>query len=671
MNRPSTPPLDSTAPQTGSQSTPESEQDRSGSASKDGATSSTPSSTSTLTPTQPSNEPPAASSAESSTLAPAGTGQSKSASAPSSAAKGKAHARTLSAGAMPPASPTRVSQSALSAKTLSQLGGGSSIGGGSGRDRQPSASSALTSSSGLHRGQSSYSRSDAATETESIVSVEDFGEVSDAGLGYEEGHQFGQAKTAKGGTSQRTRADTKGKGAAVNPAMRRASTAPLQPGRGPKGRSVSRSRGRADDTDDDDEDEGQMVRARAMSPAPALLNAASQNKEEDDEVERIDRGEELVRKRWKEKQRLKKVSARAQCLHYAPAHSLATQEAEKARKREALHLQPGRRLSQHPTSFAVDYDPSTAASMSSGLLSPRPAMLRGTSSSRAVSSTSHAADSSFGLGLPSVSTPAAARRDQSRSGLRESIVTPAESMGSESGARTISGYFGHEPNAGSYKETPGGDRSVGGAPLSRGVSHASTTASTRNAPSAKDDGSDAEPEMDGDMFHDRRESSATMSARPDIAQSETSHMVDESVGTDFGELSEEGGSGTGETDDASDDESIDGDVEYTLKDRQDVSCCRVNLPLPLLTFALAHRPSTSSTRLAYQFGSRPCTRRTDPSLATPRLRCTPRHHPVSFVISRQATSSGPSSSAAGSPSSAPSSRQSCGSRRGAAKNTVE
>lgn len=90
------------------------------------------------------------------------------------------------------------------------------------------------------------------------------------------------------------------------------------------GRSVSRSGGhapgrRADSENDDDDDDilggdhdirnrsVSVSRARAMSPAPALANPSSRP-EEDDEVERIDRGEELVRKRMKDRARMKKAS---------------------------------------------------------------------------------------------------------------------------------------------------------------------------------------------------------------------------------------------------------------------------------------------------------------------------------------------------------------------------
>lgn len=52
-------------------------------------------------------------------------------------------------------------------------------------------------------------------------------------------------------------------------------------------------------------------------------------------------------------------------------------------------------------------------------------------------------------------------------------------------------------------------------------------------------------------------------------------MIDEAVETDFGSGRDDFESGAGETEDASDDEDIgaDGEVEYTLKDRQDVSIC--------------------------------------------------------------------------------------------------
>lgn len=91
-------------------------------------------------------------------------------------------------------------------------------------------------------------------------------------------------------------------------------------------RGVSRARGGtlsryvSSEDDDDDNDENVEVddeakarrrdergRQRAMSPALFPLPPASRDDDEDDEVERRDRGEELVRKRMKDRARLKKV----------------------------------------------------------------------------------------------------------------------------------------------------------------------------------------------------------------------------------------------------------------------------------------------------------------------------------------------------------------------------
>lgn len=64
------------------------------------------------------------------------------------------------------------------------------------------------------------------------------------------------------------------------------------------------------ETRDEDERERERIdrgRQRAMSPGLPLLHPA-RGGEDDDEVERRDRGEELVRKRMKDRARIKKVS---------------------------------------------------------------------------------------------------------------------------------------------------------------------------------------------------------------------------------------------------------------------------------------------------------------------------------------------------------------------------
>lgn len=78
--------------------------------------------------------------------------------------------------------------------------------------------------------------------------------------------------------------------------------------------------------------------------------------------------------------------------------------------------------------------------------------------------------------------------------------------------------------------------------------------------------------MDGDLFHDRVESS---SAPGETVQQRSTASTDDGFGDERG----------AETEDASDDDEIDedGDVEYTLKDRQDVSLILVRLARLSLT----------------------------------------------------------------------------------------
>lgn len=152
------------------------------------------------------------------------------------------------------------------------------------------------------------------TETESILS-EDPSEYSDSQAPWEQTRPSrsalappatassiststigGATRSLPGGTGD------KGKGLPLGP-LRSASTAPPIH----RHRSKSRVRARGSDEDDDEMNPGGVER-RAMSPAPGgRLLGASAGLDEDDEVERRDRGEELVRKRMKDRARVKKV----------------------------------------------------------------------------------------------------------------------------------------------------------------------------------------------------------------------------------------------------------------------------------------------------------------------------------------------------------------------------
>ena len=74
-----------------------------------------------------------------------------------------------------------------------------------------------------------------------------------------------------------------------------------------KGRGRTATGTKQDDADEDDEEEP-ALRDRAMSPGLSLLSMGRTTTfDEDDEVERRDRGEELVRKRMRDRARIKKV----------------------------------------------------------------------------------------------------------------------------------------------------------------------------------------------------------------------------------------------------------------------------------------------------------------------------------------------------------------------------
>ena len=133
----------------------------------------------------------------------------------------------------------------------------------------------------------------------------------------------------------------------------------------------------------------------------------------------------------------------------------------------------------------------------------------------------------------------------------------------------------------------------------------------------------------------------------------------------------------GDEDDIDDDddedeeeEGGDGEVEYTLKDRQDVRFAFFAPPSSILTQRHG-RQSTSSIRSVCQSGSQHSTRNHDPSPETPRqqsMRILLR--PLS-IISLRRTSCGPSSSDPGLLSSASLSAACSGVRRGEEKSMVE
>lgn len=228
--------------------------------------------------------------------APSGTPASTVAPPSSTPAKGKEHARTETAGSS--GSPARPPPGILRSHPSTTREG----------DRH---SSYASISSSLVAGGGSYRAGPGGdlAETESLLSDDlDLGELSDTGLGYE---GYFDQRERKGG-----RINAKGGAAKVGPAKPRPNLATtgsrsgsMTPAmRASKSRSVSRARRNSDDEDEEEnEDRSRGERERAMSPAPALLGTGGAD--EDDEVERRDRGEELVRKRMKDRARLKKVRA--------------------------------------------------------------------------------------------------------------------------------------------------------------------------------------------------------------------------------------------------------------------------------------------------------------------------------------------------------------------------
>ncbi|SGY17541.1 BQ5605_C015g07816 [Microbotryum silenes-dioicae] len=324
-------------------------------------------------------------------------------------------------------------------------------------------------------------------------------------------------------------------------------------------RSVSRARLRAgdrdddhdDDDDDDDDDRPGLLptsstRAeRPLSPAPMSREAILLGDREDDEVSVRDRGEELVRKRMKERARVKK-------------------EAEKAatRKQEI----------------------------------ERAAAMRRTTSSSYYDQSDFEAGQTIGMGLPSTATAhagpsgddSARNRSVSRPPAREFTASYASTSAAQ-GGRTVTG--GH-----------GVGRSSSRAPASGEEEWAKGAGRGNIAPS--EEGETWSPMFPGRQLSSLRGMSYTSSARggPVGEEPSSEHTEEEVV-----EASTEDGDVDGEhalcdtfeadeqTDD--DDDINDAEVEYTLKDRQDAINVEHPFGLPIWKPAL-YKKDRSITRNA-------------------------------------------------------------------------
>ena len=167
----------------------------------------------------------------------------------------------------------------------------------------PAASLALPSSSQPH----SHAVSE-TTDNASLLSEE--GEFSD---NYYDGYYADRDrdKAARGATGSfgnySATSNSRGnKGKKVNVPR---TGAPASRGKG-RSRNPTGARDRDQEDVDEDDEEEPSGRDRAMSPGLSLLSAGRTTTvfDDDDEVERRDRGEELVRKRMRDRARVKKVS---------------------------------------------------------------------------------------------------------------------------------------------------------------------------------------------------------------------------------------------------------------------------------------------------------------------------------------------------------------------------
>ncbi|KAK4046560.1 hypothetical protein OIO90_006527 [Microbotryomycetes sp. JL221] len=331
---------------------------------------------------------------------------------------------------------------------------------------------------------------------------------------------------------------------------------------GLKSRSVSRVRKMNSDEEDETFSDGDKKRFLDKNLSPAGFGNGF---DQDDEVERRDRGEELVRKRMKDRAKAKKE-----------------QERLRKQREAASAASTSRRTSYHPSpSTAVEpYDLST-----SGL---RPALRRGESSSKAVSTVTSPTKG----GKPRNTSIASTTRERG----------PSMSSTIDKGSSSVYDSEGE----GGGTPTPGSPQHPRATSLRRMTSSISGKSEA--------DGQVGEQEMDGDMFLERgARTSSRMSKRDGSkgrapeqrVEEEENEAGQDATGQDeYGEDSdsnfdEELRRGGMESSDASDDDSIedDGDVEYTLKDRQDAINVEHPFGLPIWKPAL-YKKNRSITRNA-------------------------------------------------------------------------
>ncbi|KAK4700273.1 Ca2+:H+ antiporter, partial [Phenoliferia sp. Uapishka_3] len=362
----------------------------------------------------------------------------------------------------------------------------------------------------------------ARPDNESIYSEDDGTDFSDAGRP-PRASSSARGSSVVGGESTGG-SGLKGKGLAVRSASQN-----------PRSRSRARI-SRVVDDDDDDPSEGAMRRTmspvggRSMNPPPL---------DEDDEVERRDRGEELVRQRMKDRARLKKEA----------------EKASKKRESDARAARLHRASSYAPTTPGLDQDPAFPTDRSvSG-----------------ASSATYAADRPPGGNHPSPRSRDASvlrpvhSREQSRSGLRDSVASNATEI---AGYSTDTGRDTIRPGGLSTSTSPAASDAWPHSPatFNRGTSYAS---SVRN------------DDEDDSGFTDRPLSRA---GHESIRASEVEDAEEEEEG---------------DMEDGSDDEDMEdqGEVEYTLKDRQDAINIEHPFGLPIWKPAL-YKKSRSVTRNA-------------------------------------------------------------------------
>ncbi|KAK4047479.1 hypothetical protein OIV83_005391 [Microbotryomycetes sp. JL201] len=309
-----------------------------------------------------------------------------------------------------------------------------------------------------------------------------------------------------------------------------------------KSRSASRARRLSDDEEDEDSDDIERRKGteKVMSPAPVLFGSAQ---EQDDEVERRDRGEELVRRRMKDRAKAKK-------------------EQERLRKqREASAASTTRRASYNPSPANAEPAAEGSSSLGSAL---RPPITRGQSSSRSVSAT------------PRSPPP------------RPSSILRSRNV---SQASTTRSYADHQPSASVYSSEgeTGSGTPTPGSPQRR-------VTSIRHVTSSIHGHSETGEEMDGDMFRDRQDRDEKAVSVADEAANEEPEAPASDSGLHFDE--DDLRRAEMETVDGSDDESIEGsEVEYTLKDRQDAINVEHPFGLPIWKPAL-YKKDRSITRNA-------------------------------------------------------------------------